>query len=317
MIVQSQFTPAWWIANKHLQSLWGYVYSANTKPIFNRFRIELSDGDFIDLDTYGDSKQDIVLMLHGLGGSSQSHYLRQMTPILAAEGYFVVIMNFRGASGYFNRLPRLYHGGESNDVSAVIDYLQDQYPLKKMNLIGFSLGANILLKYLGERCVPKVIEKAIAVSVPFDLKVVSQSLKNLPNHPYQKWLMNDIKRQVLAKFSEQETPIDLDKLKKLKVFWEYDELVTAPLHGFKNVHDYYQASSCKFYLDKIKTTTLIIHAKDDPLIPTSCIPKSDQLSTSTRLELSEQGGHVGFISQKNKMQSHYWLGDRVVEFLHE
>ncbi len=312
MIIQSNFKPAWWLAHPHSQTLWPHILPNLQKANFNRERLELPDGDFIDLDYCGDTSKPIVLILHGVTGSSQSHYAQKLLPYLLEHDYFAIVMNFRGASGEFNRLDRGYHCGETNDLNFVIEHIKKSYPDRAMHCVGFSLGANVLLKWLGENNDKEYLTSAIAVSVPFDLEPTANFLNSNSSRFYQWLLLRELKSYYFEKYKNRPAPITLEKVAKISTFWEYDETITAPLYGFDSALHYYQSCSSKPFLRLITTPTLIIHAKDDPMIPETIIPTKKDLSPDIVIELSQQGGHVGFLAADKLGKTHFWLGDRIL-----
>ena len=211
-------------------------------------------------------------------------------------------------------MPRTYHAGDTKDLDGFIDLLNQREPHTKKAIVGISLGGNVLLKWLGEKGAKAGINKAIAVSVPFDLENLVNKLNQGFSKIYQKHLIQKL-RLLYAKKRHQALPFRIQDLEHLKTFWEFDEITTAPLHGFSSAKAYYQASSCLPYLKAIQVPTLIIHALDDPFMTPHCLPTESQLSPHVILELSKKGGHVGFISRDNQHQPSFWLGIRIPEFL--
>lgn len=227
-------------------------------------------------------------------------------------------MHFRGCSGVPNRLPRSYHAGDTADLAAVLSHLRkDRSPQGKIFATGYSLGGNLLLKYLGEQGRSSGIDAATAVSVPFDLYGAALSVDKGFARTYQAYLMRKMLGRVQAKSSIVKDLIDLDKALKSRNFIEFDEYVTAPLHGFAGHRDYYARCSSISFLKDISIPTLVIHSKDDPFLDQSYLPTEDQISDSVNIEYSDRGGHVGFIAQKKPWQPMLWLPRRILQHFSE
>ena len=314
-IRHSAFAPAWWLSNAHLQTLWASIIRRIPKPVTRRERLELPDGDFVDLDWTPGGSGPLVIVLHGLQGSLNSPYARGIMGALQKRGMRGVFMHFRGCSGVSNRLPRFYHSGDTGDLNTLINILREREPGTPLAAIGYSLGGNVLLKWLGEQGINAPLQAAIAVSAPFDLSDSAWRLERGFSQAYQYHLLRSLRLSVEKKFRHMPAPIALDNLENLRTFTEYDDAVTAPLHGFAGVDDYYRQSSCRRYLKHIRIPTLILHAADDPFMTPAAIPQQDQLSPSVILELSARGGHVGFISGNSPWQACYWLEQRIPDFI--
>lgn len=314
MITQSDFRPPAWLRNPHLQTLWPYVVRSKLTVAVRRERLELPDGDFIDLDWNTCKSGPIVLLLHGLSGSVKSHYAKYTLRSLQRRGMRGVLMNFRGASGEPNRLPRGYHGGETGDLTMVMDTLRRREPLTPIAVIGFSLGGNVLLKWLGEQRDKCPAYAAVAVSAPIDLDHTTARLSQGFSRLYQRHILNCLKRDMRAKARQVVMPVDMDGLHAVSSFRQFDNLITAPLHGFGNAAEYYEHSSARRFLATISIPTLILHALDDPFIPPSVLPSNDELAPHTVLEISRYGGHVGFINDVAVFNAD-WLERRISAFL--
>lgn len=314
--MSESFKPAWWLSNKHLQTLWPTLCR---RPIHDiaiaRERFELPDGDFVDLDWSGNGHGPIVIMLHGLEGSIDSPYAKGMLHAISKQGWRGVLMHFRCCSGERNRLPRTYHSGETGDINAVVTTLSQREPGVPMAALGFSLGGNVLLKWLGESGQSNVLKAAIAISVPFELHKSVNRINQGFSKLYQWHLLRSLYYKMQWKFREQSAPVIIPPLSDLHTIRDFDEAVTAPLHGFANAEDYYAKSSCRQYLRHIHVPTLVLQAKDDPFMTEDLLPRLDELSSTITLELSEKGGHVGFVSGALPWQAEYWLEQRVPRFL--
>lgn len=308
------FKPAWWLNSCHLQTVFPYIFQRKIALNTIRERIELPDADYLDIDWVGEQNNEIIIVLHGLAGSINSPYVRGLMAALDKTGRRSLLMHFRGCSGTPNRLARNYHAGDTQDLDYVIRMIKTRFPATKISIIGFSLGGNVLLKWLGESNRDHIISSAIAVSVPFDLKNAASRLQTGFSKIYQAHLLNQIKNEILKKKDLICPFVNINSIKAIKNFNQFDELITAPLHGFTNADEYYVTSSCKQYLKTINTPTLIIHAADDPFMSPDCIPNSNELSSKVTFELCRSGGHVGFISSK-LIKPIYWLENRIIQYL--
>lgn len=315
------FKPAWWLPNSHFQTIWPVLCRRPVKLPTERERLELPDGDFLDLDwvkrNVESSEAPLIIMLHGLEGSIESHYARGMLKTITDHGWRGVFMHFRGCSGEPNRLYKNYHSGETGDLSYVVNLLQEREPDTQFAAVGFSLGGNVLLKWLGETGNKNPLSAAIGISVPFDLHGAAKRIQIGFSKLYQWYFLSCIRDRLLQKYENVSVPLDPGVIHQAKTFVDFDDKVTAPLHGFSGVDDYYTKSSSRQYLRSIEVPTLILHAKDDPLISADCIPKSHELSPKINLEVSETGGHVGFVTGNIPWRPEYWLEIRVTEFLED
>ncbi|NNJ97197.1 MAG: hydrolase [Gammaproteobacteria bacterium] len=314
MHIASPFKPAWWLPSPHLQTLWPVLFRRRKSPELVNERLELSDGDFVDLCWSKKSDRPVVLLLHGLEGSVQSHYVGNLMLSLERAGFSPVFMHFRGCSGEPNRLPRSYHSGDTGDLAEVVAHINQQSKQAVYAAIGFSLGGNVLLKWLGQSGAANPLQYGVAVSVPFMLADAATRLEGGVSHLYERHLMRSLKRSYQTKFERMASPLDVD-IDTMKGFWDFDDQVTAPLHGFDGVDHYYRESSCRQYLSGINVPTRIIHALDDPFMFPRSIPDIDEISKSVELLLAEKGGHVGFVSGKYPWKPEYWYEQRIIEFL--
>ena len=275
----------------------------------------MPDGDFIDLDWSGKTSGTVVLVVHGLEGSLESHYIGGLLTTLAEAGYNAGLMYLRNCSEEQNRLARSYHSGESGDLDFVVQHILKKFPGQPLVVIGFSLGGNILLKWLGEQKDSSPLHSAIAISVPFDLNSAALNLEKGLSRIYQRHLLDKLRNSVRKKAARHPPPVPVENLHELQTFRQFDDQITAPLHGFRDVDDYYTQSSSKQFLKDIRTPTLVIQAEDDPFLPADALPVDSELSPSVTLELSSRGGHVGFISGANPLKPQYWLEQRILQFL--
>lgn len=313
-----QFKPAWWLRNTHLQTIWPTVFRGHIKGLqILRERIELPDGDFVDIDWVNkEADAPIVLILHGFEGSIDSHYAKGILRCVTEHGWRGAFMHFRGCSGEPNRLVRGYHSGETRDVDFIVRYLNMREKKGVKAAIGYSLGGNILLKWLGETAAQNPLRVAIAISVPFDLHKASRRMESGLSRLYQWYLVKYARQRLIKKFrSIKNHMINADMLTGIRSLKEYDTLYTVPVHGFSSVDEYYSVTSCRYYLRGIAIPTLLLHAKDDPFMTEDTVPEPHEMSSSVSLELSDMGGHVGFVTGTVPWRAEYWLEKRIPEFL--
>jgi len=310
----SDFKPAWWLRSPHLQTLWPVFFKKRHKLDLFVEQVELDDGDFIDLCWSKKSSDKIVLVLHGLEGSIDSHYANGIMYQLEQSGYKPVFMYFRGCSGRFNRLARAYHSGETGDLSAIVEHIKNKTSFYPYAVIGFSLGANVLLKWLGETGNLNPVRKAVAVSVPFILHDAAKRLEIGVSKIYRDHLLGSLKNTYIKKFKHIDSPLDVD-VKSLKSFWDYDDKVTAPLHGFDGAQDYYDSCSSRQFLKNIQIPTRIIHSYDDPFMFHTTMPNEDELNDNIDFLTTRHGGHVGFVSGSNPFVTYSWCELKITEFL--
>lgn len=309
----NKFNPSWWLKNKHLQSCFTAMFPHKAKSPLQEEELTLPDGDFIDLVWSGPEHGPLVVLVHGLEGSAHSHYIQLLIDVFTERGKRVVAMQHRSCSGRLNRLAESYNGGELKDFAFLMTVLRKRYPSQSISVVGFSLGANILLRYLAKNLnVP--IHRAVAVSTPYEVGKSSDYLSKF----YQRNLLNSLKEKVIGKIELGiDMPVDVPELKMIQTLREFDSKITTKIYGFKDVDHYYEASSCRALLKKVSRPTLILHALDDPFIPPDSVPTAKELSPYVTLELSPQGGHVGFIDGGSPWRPTFWLKDRIVGFLEE
>jgi predicted alpha/beta-fold hydrolase len=313
-IEQSDFRPAWWLKSAHLQTIWPSLFRPRRPLDVIWERMELADGDFIDL-AWRRTQGPLVLMLHGLEGSLDSHYAFPMLERLGQAGFSTVFMHLRGCGREPNRLARSYHSGATEDLAEVLSQL-DARDERPQALIGISLGGNLLLKYLGESGQGALTHSAVAISVPFRLKSAATRLQQGLSQIYDHYLLNKLKCSYREKFAQRPCPLDVS-IDKIRSLYQFDQQVTAPLNGFDSADDYYHRCSCIGYLKQIQTPTLILHANDDPLMYPDVLPQLEDLGPGICLELSNHGGHVGFFQGSERGRPSYWLEQRVARFLRQ
>ncbi|MFQ5660849.1 MAG: hydrolase [Gammaproteobacteria bacterium] len=315
MTKENRFKPAWWLPGPHAQTLWPHLFRRLPRLKLIPERLELPDGDFVDLCWTERRPGPIVAVFHGLEGCIRSPYATGIMAAIHSKGWRGVFMHCRGCSGEPNRLNRSYHSGDTGDIGYLLQTLRQRHPGTPLAAVGYSLGGNALLKYLGEDENEKYLAVAAAVSVPFILSDSADRLERGVSRFYQYYLLHRLHKKTASKFAGKQSPIALSNLFNLNTFRSFDNEITAPLHGFRNVDDYYNRCSSRQFLKNIHTPVLIINAMDDPFMTPAVIPKPDELSEQVRLELSETGGHVGFISGNVPWHARYWLEERIPEYL--
>lgn len=327
MLIETTFKPAWWLSNAHLQTIYPALMRKSSVLIgLKRERLITPDNDFIDIDWCGEGNQPLIILLHGLSGSTQSGYIRGLQQALLSKGFRTVALNFRGCSGELNYSARCYHSGETEDIHFLYQWLREREPETPIGAVGFSLGGNVLLKWLGERGNQLSLFAAIAVSVPLVLSICATKLDTGFSKFYRKILLSELKEHVeekklhlerLGNFQEVKRIEELGDISDIESFWQYDDRVVARLHHFKDVHDYYLRSSSRQFLKSIAITTLLIQALDDPFMTEEVLPNLDELSPTIQLEITQGGGHVGFIGGYIPFKPSYWLDQRIPEFFEQ
>jgi len=315
------FKPAFGLSNRHFQTLYSALF---VKDVYIKTEIEqfeLDDGDFLECYWHNRDKTNqekpIVVLFHGLAGSYKSAYIQGIMQALGHEGFSVVLMHFRGCADKQNRLPRAYHSGDTDDAKLLFAHLQKSYPNVTLFAVGYSLGGNMLLKMLGEFGNSSPLTAAVSVSAPMQLEVVANQMNRGFSKFYQAYLLEDLKKSLLQKYKLHDMKsfinIDEDSVKKLKIFWEFDDAYTAPIHGFNSAKDYYAKSSAKQFLNNIQTDTLIIQALDDPFMTPEVLPNDGEYSHKVELEIHAHGGHVGFVGG-TFLNPKFYLEERIISY---
>lgn len=323
--VSSTFTPPWWLKNPHLQTMVASHLSPCPTINYRRERVELDDGDFVDLD-WGATfpGRDTVLILHGLEGSSQSSYARRLVHALGEARLNAVVMNFRGCSGELNRLNRAYTAGDTGDLKQVWEHVTSVMDSPSLHTIGYSLGGNLLLKFLAEISIDRPIipsappeknalKSAVAVSVPYQLGDASARMEQGLSRLYQAVLLRHLHRSAKLRSLKHPPVLTHNELKALNTFARFDDKITAPLHDYSGVEEYYTTASSRQYLRSINPPTLLLHAEDDPFMFPETLPREEELSPNVTLKCSTHGGHVGFICRHWKQP--FWLQTEILAWL--
>lgn len=316
------FRPPLGFSNAHLQTLLPRLLFRSRPWAGHWQQFELSDGDFVDLCWYQapdpSSDKPTLLVFHGLEGSIDSPYVWQTLQLAADCGWQALVMHFRGCgrSG-LNRLPRAYHSGDTGDAAELITALTSTNPHSPLLLAGFSLGGNMLAKLLTQE-VCQAARAAVISCAPLQLNDCSATIDKGFSRIYRRYLLTPLKQKFQQKLAAgimpKGHPLAMVNVEPMTSFLQFDHCVTAPLHGFDGVDDYYQRASGRQFLPLIKTPTLIVHAADDPFMGAGVIPAANELAPSVRYELYQHGGHMGFVARQQG-QWHSWLPERIITFL--
>jgi len=315
-LLKSTYNPTILFRNTHFNTAYKTLFFNETIN-YSRTRIKTSDDDFIDLDISSVGSNTLVLAFHGLEGSSQSKYIISALNFLNSQNIDGAAINFRGCSGEDNNKPYSYHSGKTDDVDLAISYLLSQNKYRNIFLLGYSMGGNIALKYMGtSKNLPSEIKGAAAISAPCDLKGSATALENLHNIVYQNMFMKTLKEKSLLKLKKfPKTNLNEEAILKSKTFRDFDNAVTAPLFGYKNADDYWKKNSSKQFISEINKPTLIINALDDSFLSENCYPFFEtENHKNVYFEAPKYGGHVGFNSTlfgKDLL----WSEKRVFEFI--
>jgi uncharacterized protein len=320
LLRNDNYQPPLPLKNKHLNTITPTLFRKVSGVYYKRYRINTSDNDFIDYDVSTVGSNSAVIILHGLEGNSHKAYVKGIVKEVNAMGLDAIAINQRGCSEEDNLLLSSYHIGKTDDLGLVIDYAISQFKYKKLHLLGFSMGGNMVLKYAGENDgvnSEKVIS-VTAISVPCHLKSAAYQLSKWSNKLYLFRFLRTLKQKALLKIEKHhEKSLSITKIKAAKSFYEFDNIFTAPVHGFKNAEDYWEKSSSLNYLVNINVPTLIINALDDPFLPPECYPnKIAAHKSNIYLRTPKFGGHVGFMTNLH-FEKKLWHEVQTVNFLSE
>jgi predicted alpha/beta-fold hydrolase len=317
------FEPAWWLRNPHAQTMWG-KFARRPRKVGMRVQCLIApDGDNIELHHLDAESPGApqLLLLHGLEGSPRSHYVGGFVAAAHRHGWGASLMMFRGCGSAPNLAPRFYHSGETTDVSHVFDVLSQRLPDVPWLLAAVSLGGNVLLKWLGELGDdrPANIVAAAGVSVPFDLEAGARHISRGFARVYDRNFVRSLRRKALAKLARYPDLFDRGAMQNVRTIYDFDDVVTAPVHGFANARDYYSRSSSIEYIERIRVPTLLLSAADDPFLPSVVLERVRRRAAANpalRLEFTERGGHVGFVQGRFPWRPVYYAEDRVFRFFH-
>jgi len=319
------FSPPWWLKNRHLQTIYPTLPWAGAPVLtLRRQALELPDGDITAVDwlenesraggdtTSTRTSSPLLILLHGLEGSADSPYARLLMQAASEKGWTTAVLHSRDCGDYRNRLPRRYHAGETADIRFFVDGLRTAGYSGPLLAVGFSLGGNVLLKYLGESREETPLHAAAAVSVPLNLHHCAEALSQGFSRIYQKHLIKRMKTAVQRKFNAGTAAFDWQKAMSARTFAEFDDAVTAPLHGFAGKDDYYDRCSSIGYLNEIARPTLILNSLDDPFLSEATVLDEQSYSKFVTYETSTHGGHVGFIDGGTPWRPQYYLPARLL-----
>ena len=322
MYYTSTFKPAWWLSNCHLQTMAAKWLRRDLTITTIDETLTTPDNDIIDLAwtelPTSDLVKPIVVILHGLEGSIDSHYAKGMMRRIKAQNWIGVVVHFRGCGKQDNLKASSYHSGFTTDIEFVSKRLQALFPHHPKSIIGFSLGGNVLVQLLAQLSNNAPYSSATVICAPLDLASCSQRINRGFSKIYQKYLVDMLKKNALKKVKRGlVTHINERRIRSIRTMWEFDEHVTAPINQYANAHDYYHRASGLVNINKITIPTLIIHAEDDPFLAHDKITSQPVLNSNIRFEVSKKGGHVGFIAQKSLFTHDFWLEQRTVSYIEE
>lgn len=310
-----------WLPGGHLQTIAPYLFPPTPTQVYLRERWELDDGDFVDADWTAPAsdltQQPTVVLFHGLEGNSQSHYARTLMAEVKARGWIGVVVHFRGCSGEPNRLPRVYYAGDSQEIDRLLTIIRHKRPHAPLYAVGVSLGGNALLKWLGEHAerAQHLVTAAVAISAPIALKETARSLDSGWNYwLYSKNFVASMKPKALAMAERFPQALDKARIETVKTVQQMDNAVTAVLYGAEHADAYYDLNAAKPWLKNIRTSTLIINAKNDPFVPFSSLPSATEVSDTVTLVYPDHGGHAGFSGTMADSRTP-WLAEVVTNFI--
>jgi uncharacterized protein len=312
----SSYRSPWWLPGAHLQTIYPYFMLKGPAPAYRRSRWDTPDGDFIDLDWIdADPAAPLLALFHGLEGNSRSHYATALMRGAVRRGWRGVVVHFRGCSGEPNRLPRAYHSGDADEIGWILQRLGENAAPAPLFAVGVSLGGNALLKWLAreQRRASPIVRAAAAISAPIDLMTAGDRLGRGLNWFYGRHFLATLRAKSLEKLGRFPDIYDGNAVRHASTLRTFDNLVTAPLHGFRDTDDYWTRASSKPDLDRIQVPTLLVHARNDPFLPGRFLPHSGRLSPHIELEIPDTGGHVGFAAGRFPGNLD-WLPDRVMGF---
>ena len=319
------YTTAWWVPGAHLQTLWGKLVKRGPVIATRSERWITPDDDELeihrlDAPSGSDERTPRLVLLHGLEGTIHSHYIRGMLTQAYARGWAADVVIFRGCNSEVNRTRRMYHSGETTDLDFVVRRLIHENPDQPLVIAGFSLGGNVMLKWLGEQGVdaPELLRAAAAISVPYDLERGARHIEAGFSRVYTWHFLRSLRMKAAAKLARFPDLFDWDAVASAQTLYDFDDAVTAPIHGFADAHDYYSRSSSLQYLSAIRIPTLLLSSFDDPFLPPDVLDAVAVMAQNNAFLLPEfhpSGGHVGFVSGTSPLNAHYYAEERVIEFL--
>ncbi len=313
LLENSNYIRPKWLFNGHLETIYPSLFRKVSVPIPSKERITTTDGDFLDLEWYRQNKSKLVIISHGLEGNSTRAYMLGMVNAFLKKEYDVLTWNFRSCSDEMNNQVIFYHSGATYDLDLVVKHAYDGY--EEINLVGFSLGGNLTLKYLGEKGdSSSKLHRGVGISVPLHLGSSSKKISETENTLYSKRFLRSLKKKVIEKSASHPGQIPLESLRNIKTLADFDDFFTGPLHGFSDAEEYYKLNSSLYFIDQIKVPTLVLNAENDPFLSEQCLPRTLAKSLDqVYFEFPKHGGHVGF-SPENSTKP-YYSEQRAVEFI--
>jgi len=317
LISLDDYRPPYWLFNGHLQTIIPSQFRNVNNLQYEREKLGTRDDDFLLLDWAGEPSSNLAIISHGLEGDSQRPYIKGMARAFVRAGYEVLAWNFRGCGGEMNHQLRFYHSGATDDLAFIIQHALQRRNYEKVVLVGFSLGGNLTLKYLGEvgEQAPVPIQKGIVFSVPLDLHSSALKISTNGNFVYSQRFLRNLKKKIEQKVLLMPDALTTDYFSQIKTLKDFDDFYTAPLHGFSDAVEYYTQCSSLYFLDRIKIPTLLVNARNDPFLSELCYPREKlQDHPYVQLYTPEQGGHVGFMQRGVKKDQDYWSETQAVRF---
>ena len=319
----STYQPAWWLPGAHLPSIWGKKGRRHALVHDRIERWATPDGDHLSVARAGlvSAGKPHLLILHGLEGTVRSNYVQGLMAQARRRGWSADLLIFRGCDGDINNQRRLYHSGETTDIDFVVRELIAGHPDISLRLVGVSLGGNVLLKWLGEQgeALPSNVVRAAGVSVPYDLAVGSRFLEWWLGQLYVDHFMKSLKEKTRAKRTHFPDLCDWTRLDNARTFWDFDDAVTGPVHGFSGALDYYSKSSSIHFLPDIRRPTMLLNAKDDPFLPADVLDRVRNISQNNNFlntEFTRRGGHVGW-TEGPIWSPRYYMEEKVMKWLND
>ncbi len=318
LIEPSTYQPPAILRNRHLHTIYAYLSRRANGVTYQRSRVDTPDHDFLDIDLSRVGSQTLLIIAHGLEGSADSTYVKSLVKAANARQWDVAAVNMRGCSGLPNNLYSSYHSGKTDDIALAIRYLQQQFGHEQLLLAGFSMGGNIMLKYAGEsgKGIDPAIKAVACLSTPCDLRSAAFELSKSGNRLYMSRFLKTLKQKLLAKLERfPDSPVSAIQVKKARDFFDYDNLYTAPAHGFTDAEAYWHQCSSKRFITQIEIPALVVNALDDPFLGKDCYP-FDLAGSQAQffLETPRFGGHVGFVT-KISGRGEWWHESRILDFL--
>ena len=315
------YKPAWWVPGRHWHTLWSRLFRRLPVVPTERLQWQAPDGESLEIHRVAAAADaPRILLLHGLEGSWRSHYVAGVLDLVRARGWGADLLTFRGCGDLPNTARRFYHSGETSDLDFVLGRIVEEFPRAPVGIAGYSLGGNVLLKYLGERGddVPRSVLAAAAVSVPYDLEAGARYLSAGFSRIYDRHFLKSLRRKALAKLERYPDLFERAPLERASTIFDFDNAVTAPVHGFNDAVDYYARSSARHFLERIRVPTLLLSSHDDPFLPSSVLAEIESVASRNpwiETEFTERGWHVGFVDGRVPWRPRYYAEWRVIDHL--